>query len=474
MNAKLETRRVARTAPAAVLLGAMAMGACAPPPDGPNAPSEAAGASGATMATSPAVPAGGAAIEVVRQAATSSDDPEDWENPLIPPEVGTLFEVASGIAAAYTGALDAWGAMQKVQNLLNGTQKPSAMAVAVRGLHDHLRKIQIETSDLVANSFQGLRTANANAAYNASADALTELNAERRETLLNEAEHFSRLAFEQALDESAFLRKIKGQEGLSYDWRVGVPHLLWIIGVRLQVLKVEDTLRPVEGWTMAQRFRPELLRLRDGVVTHLNRVRNGIRYTSTRARDLNTGITGSIEESEAACRCRVTMDDLKHWIWGELPMFELQAMVNLLEATIMSGDDPGFRDFTQGAGGLIRLEANPSMCLSGYRVGQSVTLEPCNPADLGQLWHYDRGTNQVKNRRTEACIIQNGDVWSGLLYTWTCGPGQTKWSWDPWSHVLLSNHGRLKVMELVAGNQSAGTPFSLWPAHHMESQLYLP
>lgn len=305
-------------------------------------------------------------LETTTHLLSAEDDPKTWPNPLVPPEVTTLLKIGSTIIGAYGNVTSAWEGLNKTVNFLAGIDAPSQLDIQFAKLHKHMDDIGFETMSHISNHAQALRNTWAKVASSEAKQALMEPPGWFRNDLLSHAYNNSDLAVTYALEETAFERKIKGKEGLSYDWRVGVPHLIWAVGVRLQVLKVFDELEPrvVDGVRIPfpRRFRGELLDLRDGLYAHYRRVSDGVEYIEKTSkwhkdfivRDKHTNIEFTAFNATSKKR-EIVIDKM----FTVLPVFELAAAVDALEATLMSGDIPGFVDFGRYGHIVVDARARP-------------------------------------------------------------------------------------------------------------------
>jgi hypothetical protein len=433
-------------------------------------------------------------LETTTHLLSAGDDPENdpktWPNPLVPPEIERLLKIGSTIIGGYGNVTSAFEGLRKVANLLAGIDVPSELDIQFDKLRKHMDQIGFEIMDLDAKHAQAERNAKAKAASSEAKQALLEPPGWLRNELLSHAYNNSELAVTAALEEAAFLRKIKGKEGLSYDWRVGVPHLIWAVGVRLQVLKIVDELEPlvVDGVRMPfpRRYRDRLLELRDGLYGHYKRVTDGVEYFWRTSkwhddfvvRDKHTNIEFIAQDATHDPKKReIRIDQM----FTMLPVFELQAALDALEATLMSGDIPGFVDF--GLYGRLVVDAAPDLCLQSnhYSYWKNATIEQCK-YDIGsgnqlywQSFEYDRAKGQMKDYFGHCLAIDNHPYWgAGLVVSVACGTKNyyDKWSWDPWNHVFRNKMGRNRVLDIRFGVLAPGSSVITWPVHFGDNQRF--
>jgi hypothetical protein len=165
---------------------------------------------------------------------------ETWIDSNLPPELDLLFTNAQTIAGYYTGVNTTLQAVNATLLFLNGSTIPSQEQQFAM-LHRHLDQIGIDIVQFVGSSFQDFRLADAQTGFEIAQQLVKE---GQTVAVGSNADFYSRRAINNAFLDSSFNRKRKGRSGLTSDWRVGLPHLMHVMGIRLNVLAAMEPPAP--------------------------------------------------------------------------------------------------------------------------------------------------------------------------------------------------------------------------------------
>jgi hypothetical protein len=252
--------------------------------------------------------------------------------------------------------------------------------------------------------------------------------------------------------------------GLVYDWRLGAPWMLQLIGMRLHVIAALD---PNFKWD--NRYDDEMIRLRATVQRHRDRMLNGIKCANQLVAGTSLGIgrvcadiyTGAYaidsggvwQRFPTDAESREILQRLKGQVMRTMPLFEMQQMIDTLTLYI-----DGTKDLSV-ATGEIRLSGAPDKCLdvqwSNPNPGTPAWIWDCNGTNA-QWWTYDRPTGKIYNPAFNVCLdalprsgqfsgqlapVQGLKVGSGI-FTNTCdGTYGQKWTYDPDGEGLVNGFG---------------------------------
>ena len=265
--------------------------------------------------------------------------------------------------------------------------------------------------------------------------------------------------------------------GFVYDWRVGIPALMQLIALRVQVIAAiyptftrNRTLYSDElmahRTVLLEHYRKMLDGVRCGTAHHSDfdpalGISNGIHFTLEYrygCADIYSGLSGhgSIYRSDSlitpaddaiAAALRVEIyEAIRH----QLPFFAMRKIIDALYHYANPGKDLAAR-FQR-----IPLSADPSLCVDvqggSATPGTQALLSPCD-GSAGQKWTYDRRTGRILNPELGQCLeVLGGSMHPGTpVGTAVCDDqaDSQRWTYDPESGTLESAVGTVL---------SAGTP----------------
>jgi hypothetical protein len=256
----------------------------------------------------------------------------------------------------------------------------------------------------------------------------------------------------QVIDERA---KVDAN-GLSYDWRLGLPTLMQLIALRLQVMAAvvpQFRQETIAGGTVSP-FAEEINNIREKLMTHYALIKDGVQCGRrqlgdggntdpfiTACADVNTGI--SVVSSAGA-----DVGSVQTRLEALLPLYKIKALVNSLAMYT----DVSFKELTGSVeptepSQLIRNELD-FRCLQATVVadGSSIT-SPAGCSDRDTHWTYFRETGVIRGGWTfDHCL--DGDAGEGTFVgtafaDTACAHDQRAghWTYDPISHSLMNGWG---------------------------------
>jgi hypothetical protein len=313
--------------------------------------------------------------------------------------------------------------------------------------------------------------------------------------------------------------------GFVYDWRLGIPALMQLISLRLQVIAAEDA-----NFTTDQAFHDELMHYRNTLQTHMQNMRNEVRC-NTKVRyysslplgsvidhvdfeigcaDINTGLSQTqsvvigtpgqplpppFDQGESCChfvnlmqvcdqQCQANdqaqyqsyynaniqpiQDSLYRQVLYAMPLFDMQALSDALYG-LANGiiDWSGPEHFSVGAGECL---ADPNGSTTN---GTQLWLQPCARGDSTQMWLYDRHAQTLVQSSSNKCLDVRGvNMTPGTpAQIWDCvGNDAQRWTYDYESHVLTNALGNV----LDGFNLQTGTGVITWPRNAGVWQQWTP
>lgn len=290
---------------------------------------------------------------------------------------------------------------------------------------------------------------------------------------------------------------LQDENGYVYDWRLGLPALLQLIGLRIQLMAMEDPNFTTDG-----RFHDELMSYYNDLATHIQNLNAGLRcnlntlqpipYPDTgpaypnyefwiSCADIFSGLNDtqvllyswdSYPLSIASCLvpgsdpARYDQDclnqqgvDYTNWyqtnIQGALtqayynvryqtPWFGVQAMMDTLYVYANGLTDPTKAD------SAIHVSANTGLCLDVFGASTDpetpVEIYTCNGNPASQSWAYDRESQNIVETYSGLCLdVINGNPTPGtLLWTYGCnGTDAQRWSYDPVNQIFNNALGNV-------------------------------
>ncbi len=316
--------------------------------------------------------------------------------------------------------------------------------------------------------------------------------------------------------------------GYVYDWRLGVPALTQLIGLRLQLMAMEDP-----NFTTDLRFHDELMSYHDALSNQVLTMNAGVRCNVVRnppeypnegnnayypnwefwvsCADIYTGLNETqvifsadvyplsyancITDDGSSGSGYVTYDqaclnqdgtDYSNWYQTYIQPVQNQAYADVRRMTPVFGVQAlldtlylyanGITDLTK-ADSTIRVSANSGLCLDvpggNTQVGTVVQVYPCNGNSGSQGWTYDRLNQRISHNNSGLCLdVQNGStVWGTPVWMYWCnGTDAQKWSWDPKYQVL--NNALMSDLDVPWDNLVAGQTVWTWGWNDSDAQRW--
>jgi hypothetical protein len=279
-----------------------------------------------------------------------------------------------------------------------------------------------------------------------------------------------------------------------YDWRLNMPHLMYIIALRLKVMTAIHPEWRVDGYYDLTSLKPWA----EGLDRHLKKMLSDVRcgfkinaipnlllaptnydvYTWVGCADISTGISSVqmlpqrrgfgtnlvpiLAPGGSNCfpdfnfdleRCISTLQSEDPSFFNELisiqetayrevvrqmPIFEIQSMIDTLNFYLSHA-----RDLT-ASNRRIPFETVTDYCLTVQSgnpdSGTPVVLSTCT-GDVAQRWEYDRESGQIRNPWADKCLdVPGANPMAGTpVQIWDCNETDAqKWTYDPVTHVLQS------------------------------------
>jgi Ricin-type beta-trefoil lectin domain len=521
-----------KTSPFAIAIAVLgtSVAACGDAPSG--APFESENAPPPVTSSSPSAPS---APPPVRSAAFAGHGLQAGPGPVrvfdaaIPDELKQLTEGAASIGAIYSGVGTALQTLQALLSaagvLTNDTEVLKQQLQALSNKLDfiagalswqfseaerenHFADSLFDVTDAAEQARLGTSfTPNSPSAANSGRNAFDALTDNK----------FKRLFSEAATNGDGQWKNFMWQRpqvdnGFVYDWRLGVPMMMQLISLRLQVIAALD-----QNFTRDHVFDQELGVYRAALQTQMQKIKDGVQcntiridpsdpYTTTwsltfqvTCADLYTGSSrmgsqwGDPNQTwpNAAGRCiyyRPSDDgasgswvtdvacvendpEYKAWYQANVGAMEDSFKLQIIQAT------PAFQmqrmidtlylymhpqaDLTQTFQ-RIALQQNYGLCLDvqwgNSASGTPVWLWNCN-AGSAQHWVYDRQHATIVNPVFNKCLdVQWGANTPGTpVWIWDCNGGDSqKWTYDPEQHVLQNALGT--ALDVQGGVLQRGTP----------------
>jgi hypothetical protein len=272
--------------------------------------------------------------------------------------------------------------------------------------------------------------------------------------------------------------------GYGYDWRMGVPALLQLIGLRIQLMAMEDP-----SFTTDHRFDSELTQYHDALVKHLGVMNAGLRcnildrstadwgtnylvscadiYTGLDATSVvhmgaNWYVSGQSYDAWYAANIQPTIDINSRTVRNKEPQFGIQAMIDTLYLFTHPQTDLTDRQ------GRIAAFANTGLCLdvtgANPTSGTAVWLWPCYGGNA-QHWFYNRETQKIVNPAFGKCLDVRGmDPTPGAAaQIWDCidNDDAQRWSYSHEDHGLRNALGN--SLDVRGGLVAQQSTVWTWP-----------
>jgi hypothetical protein len=179
------------------------------------------------------------------------------------------------------------------------------------------------------------------------------------------------------------------------------------------------------------------------------------------------------------------MDPLRRQVLSEMPIFEVQSMID----TLFLLTHPAL-DLTE-AFGRIPVLTNPGLCLDvqwgNSASGTPVWIWDCT-GSVAQQWSYNRQTQTITNTAFGKCLQVRQNVFSFFGFTLSLDndtpgaiaeisdcvsppPLRQQWSYDPQGSVIHNALGT--VLDIQWDNQQPETPVWLWDYNGGTAQQWL-
>jgi hypothetical protein len=276
-------------------------------------------------------------------------------------------------------------------------------------------------------------------------------------------------------------------DDLVIDWRIGVPHLMQLIALRLTVIAQVDP-----NFLSDDDYDKELMVHRHALLNHYNRMLEGVkcgesRWNSTGTKknlacaDIYTGEAayatvyqdqpwtpeGLIKKEK---EIQNTLAALRWEVRRKMPFFEMRSMIDALYLYVT-----GKPDLTEVLH-RIPVEAAPNLCLDvkggNPAPGTLVWLWECNGSDA-QKWVYNRQNHTIYNPVYGKYLdVQWGNPRLGApVWIWDQnGTDAQRWTYDAENRILQNALGTVLN---VAGPIQSESPVNTWAIFDGSKQRWL-
>ena len=268
--------------------------------------------------------------------------------------------------------------------------------------------------------------------------------------------------------------------GFVYDWRLGLPALMQLIALRLQLMAMEDA-----NFTTDSRFHDELMGYHDALISHIQKLNAGLRCKSISdtsgsqgvfevvCADIYSGLNeftalnwypvskytcSSRDESGALVWDYDCLDryyaDFNSWVAANEPPLEDQVRSDVRALTpwfavqaladtvfIYANGDTEVTTFDSA----IHSLGDYTKCLDVFGASTdphtTVELYACNGNPASQSWRFDRANHAMIETWSGLCLeVQNASAVKGTpLWTANCnGSPEQQWSYD-WDTKIFTN-----------------------------------
>jgi hypothetical protein len=254
--------------------------------------------------------------------------------------------------------------------------------------------------------------------------------------------------------------------GLAFDWRVGISEMVQLIATRLTIIGITDPSFRNDGERMG-----ELGQYRSALQGYYQRMLDGIECYGDKwqpvtviCADVYTGLSVSTQFTEQSClpgsydptTCAARIDPemarMKRSLMTRMPFFEMRNMIDALSASMTTNPD-------LTANRRIRMRGTQT-CLSQVQNIWNYD-DPYNPvlvsdewglgtsgcaSDVNQEWAYDRGSGHLTNAWGACLGQQSFELGANLIVKACSNSASERWSYDPTSGVLENAfHGVLSA-----------------------------
>lgn len=303
------------------------------------------------------------------------------------------------------------------------------------------------------------------------------------------------------------------QNTMVYDWRIGVPSLMQLIALRLQIIAAV-----LPEFKTTGHIDSELRVHRDALLSQYTKMVNGVRCgyqeyvfdkTEVSSFDFSAKVVSRYREfhvecvdihTEQAARDTFFYDEqvqgcdafcaaqmklrrdstfnqinailpvLRREVMRSLPLFEMRSLIDTLAFYSVRA-----RDLTAHLE-RIAIAADPRLCLDvqfgNPNRGTPTWLWPCD-GNAAQRWRYDRITGLIRNTAYNKCLdVQWGsDAPGTAVWTWDCtGDNAQRWTYDPIAGVLQNALGT--VLDVQWGNIQSKQPVWTWQRNEGAAQRW--
>ena len=436
----------------------------------------------------------GAAPEAATSGApAASDEPNErvastqefaTATPVIPPEIKLLSEYAGNISTIYGGAQTALQIMQ----LLNILPTPPSTQEMLDHLEGNLelaigalswQAAEIALSQRHSRAVTAAEGARGMVAAGSNPIRWGDQDNDSRSAVL---EQLDSIAYKRSYLENYFLNTISTHlsepsdpprtgdgNGLVYDWRLGVPALMELVALRLEVIAA---INPDFRHSADQEILDEMVQYRENLLKHYWAMVRGVRCVAEACYagdsnadivplvapnrvdclDIYTGENTHWEDSfvtnsqgARACPSGVNLNDFVEFMqtraYNKMPLFRMRQMIDALYMYA----NPGLKDLTEVASRIPEGHDWPTgnpFCIDvqngGFAAGTPLWLYWCT-GNYAQSWVYDRHTGQIRNPIIGRCMRYNPNPGRDLtIQDCAANDPQEMWSYDPTSQMLLN------------------------------------
>ncbi len=268
------------------------------------------------------------------------------------------------------------------------------------------------------------------------------------------------------------------QNGLQYDWRLGVPTLMKLITMRIMVIAAFDPDFIADG-----QFNDELRRHREALQTNYDRMRANVKCGlhppsgCGSAGCIATYVCVNLSTGGKAFNYDKYINEMpfqeaeqlsRREIYREMPLFEMRQMIDTL-AAMEAGSPREDGMFVTGTSPYLNgnFEApDRFLCLDvqwgGTENGTPVWIYGCDGGPA-QQWHFDREDAALVNVGSGKCLDVAGinPRQAAGIQIWDCvGNRGQRWSWNRSSGKFINELGT--VLDVQWGVGEPETPVWAW------------
>jgi hypothetical protein len=417
----------------------------------------------------------------------------EWEKVMC--GVKNIVGFAQKISKVYSGFSGTFNAAEFLGRILGILDKEVNLKNELDKLHRHLdklgaaldkRSVKLHQADQLGLNLHMVEVAAQNTdlgmPFNQNTDGVNVAGGYIKAAM--QPLYFERYFVESATDgetQGAWKKVISGatpdSDGFVYDWRVGVPHLMQLIALRLAILPIID-----QNFNKDWVFKEELIGYWQTLHEHYVKMIKGVDCNyilyyadplwvlhgdtwltiDVACADIYTGLAAINQFETTAYSFFEPHDDwhsklsrnqqeLRSQVLLKLPLFEMQSMMDLLSLYGYGAYDLSEK---MPEGQAIALLNWPNLCLDvqwgNPASGTPVWIWDCNGGNA-QKWIYERQSGRIRNPVFNKCLeIQSDNPAPGTSARISdCnGDNAQKWTYDPAWGVLQNALGTVLQIDV--------------------------